>query len=192
MQRVVSAVMWEGVTLFVVGLVLGICYGKRQCPCVAGPPVCPLRGPQLAGGHHSVSLRDGRSSLGCLLSGTTLLRSSSFETCSQLALSVFLLYCAGRLSDSCWAPPHNSDAAPPLQPAPYHHPLPRQQWLCKLQLISLGLAAPCSSTFRTATCKAGNALPSCWCTTLCLYFKIHVCCSPPAAAPAVAMTHSAH
>eukprot|EP00891_Asterochloris_glomerata_P004082 jgi/Astpho2/4082/e_gw1.00063.48.1_t len=27
MQRVVSAVMWEGVTLFVVGLVLGICYG---------------------------------------------------------------------------------------------------------------------------------------------------------------------
>ena len=33
MQRVVSAVMWEGVTLFVVGLVLGICYGKRQCFC---------------------------------------------------------------------------------------------------------------------------------------------------------------
>ena len=35
MQRVVSAVMWEGVTLCVVGLVLGICYGKRQCPCAA-------------------------------------------------------------------------------------------------------------------------------------------------------------
>ena len=56
MQRVVSAVMWEGVTLCVVGLVLGICYGKRQCPCVAQPYVYPFWGPQLARGDPCVSL----------------------------------------------------------------------------------------------------------------------------------------
>ena len=61
MQRVVSAVMWEGVTLFVVGLVLGICYGKRQCFCVARPPWCLMRGVPAGQGHYSVSLRDGRS-----------------------------------------------------------------------------------------------------------------------------------
>ena len=70
MQRVVSAVMWEGVTLFVVGLVLGICYGERPCPCVAQPPVCPSGVPQLGpqrGGSLRVPRAPGRSALWCLL-----------------------------------------------------------------------------------------------------------------------------
>ncbi len=120
MQRVVSAVMWEGVTLFVVGLVLGICYGKRQCPLCCPASCVPIWGNPAGQG---APLRVPLSQSAVVpADGATHLGSSSPET-----HSVIPLHCAGRLSDSCWAPPHTSDAATPLPPAPHHHCLPREQ-----------------------------------------------------------------